>query len=163
MTIGEILIFLLLYRALNIEGWIQESYSFLKIVFLAPFASMPFFAQLDAYSRFQNYKKLKDQMYKYGFNLRILKPVLKSRCQRDAALVAAEELGQKEACMAYFHENGYRWYHLLPDFAFRSPQFLLAPVFWRTTFFVPYYASIYDFRLLHYQSEKKPVYAPERR
>lgn len=103
--------------------------------------SLPVFSQLDARSRFQNYKQIKDQIYIYGFKTRILKPVIKSRCQRDAALLSAAELGFKKECKNYFRSFGYRWYNLTPDFLFRKPQFLLTRYFWKTTFFTPTYTS----------------------
>ncbi len=107
--------------------------------------SLPVFSQLDARSRFQNYKQIKDQIYLYGFDTRILKPVLKSRCQRDAALVSATELGCKKECTDYFKSYGYRWYHLIPDFVFTHPQFLFSKYFWLTTFFVKGYQPKVDY------------------
>lgn len=103
--------------------------------------SLPIFSQLDARSRFQNYKQIKDQIYIYGFKTKILKPILKSRCQRDAAHLSATELGFKKECENYFQSFGYKWYHLTPDFLFRKPQFLLTRYFWKTTFFTPTYTS----------------------
>jgi len=99
----------------------------------------PVSAQFDARSRFQNYKKIKDQIYLFGFQKRIVKPILKSRCQRDAAMVAATELGYGRSCREFFRRKGYRWYHLLPDFIFTNPLFLLSKYFWLSTFFVPTY------------------------
>ena len=85
----------------------------------------------------------------HGFDLRILKPARKSRCQRDAIQVAAEELGYGIICKTYFRSFGYRWYHLLPEFVFQKPQFLLSKYFWRTTFFTPFYASKVNYRTLN--------------
>jgi hypothetical protein len=117
-----------------------------KIGILVFFASLPFFGQLDAHSRYQNYKQIKDQFYLYGFDRRILKPALKSRCQRDAAQVAAEELGYGVLCRMHFRSFGYRWYHLIPDFVFHKPLFLISKHFWRTTFFTPIYSPRIDYR-----------------
>jgi hypothetical protein len=96
-------------------------------------------SQLDARSRWQNYKRVKDYLYDFGYRERIFKPVLKSSCQRHAALIAAEELGYRERVEAFFRLQGYRWYHIPPDFVFSHPQFLLSRHFWRTTFFAPTY------------------------
>lgn len=148
MTIGEILLFIYLYNVLNIGQWLEGEYKLLKIAALVPFVLMPVYGQLDARSRFQNYKQIKDQFFSYGFNNRVLKTVLKSRCQRDAALAAAEELGYKEQCTKYFYDQGYRWYHLLPDFVFKKPQFLFTWYFWRSTFFLPRYKPKYNFRTI---------------
>jgi hypothetical protein len=96
-------------------------------------------SQLDARSRWQNYKQIKDYLYGFGYRERIFKPVLKSSCQRNAALIAAEELGYRARVEAFFRSQGYRWYHIPPDFVFSHPQFLFSRHFWRTTFFAPTY------------------------
>lgn len=120
----------------------------LKLYIAGYIISLPIFSQLDARSRYQNYKQIKDQFYIYGFKTRILKPVLKSRCQRDAALVSAKELGLYEKCNDLFRKHGYRWYHLLPDFVYRKPQFLLTKYFWATTFFASTYHAKIDYSLV---------------
>lgn len=112
------------------------------------FSSMPLFSQLDARSRFQNYKQIKDQIFIYGFDKRILNPVLKSRCQRDAALLSATELGYGEKCQRYYKIHGYRWFHILPDFLFSHPQFLFSKYFWLTTFFASTFKSKIDYSSL---------------
>jgi hypothetical protein len=117
----------------NILLWLLKYYA---IIFLA---SLPVFSQLDAWSRYQNYKQIKDQIFLYGYDERIFRPTLKSRCQRDAAWLSARELGFGERCKSYFYIKGYRWYHIFPDFLFRKPQFLFTLYFWKTTFFTPRY------------------------
>jgi hypothetical protein len=107
--------------------------------------SLLILSQLDARSRYQDYKQIKDQLFLYGFNPRILRPVLKSRCQRDAAYRAAEELGLAASCRHLYRMSGYRWYHILPDYTFRQPQFLLSKYFWLTTFFASVYYPRVDF------------------
>ena len=119
-----------------------------KLMFLSFLAALPLFSQLDARSRYQNYKQLKDQLFLYGFDRRIFKPVVKSRCQRDAALAAAEELGHGDTCRAYFRTCGYRWYHLAPDFLLEAPYVLLTGSFWRTTFFRPTYVPRVDYQMI---------------
>jgi hypothetical protein len=113
----------------------------IKIAGMLLLFCLPILAQLDARSRFQNYKQFGDQFCRYGFDRRILKPAVKSRCQRDAALFAAREAGFKDECTQYLRFLGYRWYHLLPEFLFRRPGLLFTPYFWRTTFFLPTYRS----------------------
>ena len=100
------------------------------------------FAELDARSRFQNYKQLKDQLYAYGYQERLLRCMLHSRCQRDAAYVACKELNFGDQVKDYFFNKGYRWYNIIPDFVFSHPQFLLTAAFWKTTFFVSTYRPI---------------------
>lgn len=111
----------------------------LKLYAIIFLLSLPVFSQLDARSRYQNYKQIKDQIFIYGFDTRILKPVLHSRCQRDAALISASELGFEKECTKYFRSMGCKWYHLFPDFLFTKPQFLMTQYFWKTTFFTPTY------------------------
>jgi hypothetical protein len=118
------------------DSWFLELCRIYGVIY---FASLPVFAQLDARSRYQNYKQVKDQFIMYGFDRRILKPIIKSRCQRDAAMLAAEDTGHKYLCQKIFREAGYRWYHLFPDFVFTHPQFLFTGHFWKSTFFCPYY------------------------
>jgi hypothetical protein len=163
MTAVEIILLVVLYNVLNLESWIDGPLRILKTMALVPFFSMPLFAQLDARSRYQNYKQLKDQLYRFGFRERIMKPVLKSRCQRDAAIAASDELGIGAQCKCYFRQSGYRWYHLLPDFFFRKPQFLLSWYFWKTTFFVREYRPMYDYRSLNTGAGDILNYAVEQR
>jgi hypothetical protein len=113
----------------------------LKYLSIQALICLPVFAQLDARSRYQNYKKIKDQLYVYGFDRRILRPSLKSRCLRNAALAAAKETGYHRQCRNYYRSAGYRWYHLLPDFVFQQPLFVFNRHFWVSTFFAPTYTA----------------------
>lgn len=123
------------YLIIGVTGW-AFWFMWLNIVmYSCQFA----LAELDAYSRFQNFKQLRDQMYFNGFKFRILKPMTKSRCQRDAALVACRQLGYEDDARKIYSEMGYKWYHVPPDFVFTHPFFFFSNYFWRTTFFVPYY------------------------
>ena len=115
---------------------------------LIVFGCMCILAELDGYSRFQNYKQLKDQIYLNGYQERLLKPLLKSSCHREAAVVACTELGIGELGKNFFLNRGYRWYHIIPDFVFQYPLFFFSNFFWRTTFFTPYYRSQVDFKEL---------------
>ncbi len=124
----------------------------LKFAGICFLVSLPIFTQLDAWSRYQYYKQLKDQLYIYGYKNRILRPALKSRCQRDAATAAAAELGLNDVCKQFFKSRGYRWYHVLPDFIVNQPQFLLSRCFWITTFFVSFYTPKIDFSVLSSES-----------
>jgi len=138
-------LFFLIPRVLGIEthgSLLIQGFKIYTFLFLL---SLPVFSQLDARSRYQNYKQIKDQIYKFGFDERILKPVLKSRCQRDAAWLSARELGYGNRCKLYFKSKGYYWIHLFPDFIFKQPQFLLTRYFWKTTFFTSTYNPKYDY------------------
>jgi len=92
------------------------------------------FALADGVSRHREYKRIKAMFLKYGFSERILKPLARSRCQRDAALHAARETGHHQAARSYFRDLGYRWYHILPDLVVRNPFAFASPTFLRTSF-----------------------------
>ncbi len=141
ITLGELIAGYFLINLLvnwQTAGWLDMAFKIYAILFVG---SLPVFAQLDARSRYQNYKQLRDQFILYGYDTRILKPVIKSRCQRDAAHLAAIDTGYGAECKLHFRKAGYRWYHLFPDFVFTHPQFLLTGFFWKTTFFCPTYRS----------------------
>ena len=106
-------------------------------------ATIPIFAELDALSRFQNYKLMKDLIYRYGFRLRFIKTFRYTKCQREAALFAARDLGYKSQILEYFKACGYKWYHVLPDFIWSHPKYLLTKSFWSNTFFAKTYHPKY--------------------
>lgn len=118
------------------DSWPQIVCKGVLLVFLA---SLPVLSQLDARCRYQNYKRVRDQFRRHGFDPRILRPLMKSRCQRDAAGLAARKSGHGKACRAFFRSCGYRWYHVLPDFLFTRPGFLISRHFWKSTFFLKAY------------------------
>ena len=60
--------------------------------------------------------------------------VRSSRCQRDAAIMAASEAGFRDKVCSFYRAMGYRWYHILPDRVVADPMYLLHPNFLRTTF-----------------------------
>lgn len=93
-----------------------------------------FFAMADGVSRHREYRRIRSMFLKYGFSERILKPLARSRCQRDAALHAARETGHLDQARAYFRSLGYRWYHILPDLVVRNPFAFASPSFLRTSF-----------------------------
>src|SRR6476661_5769662 len=130
ITLIELFVSFVLFYFLDIPSWFVNDPTPMKIVVLSPLAVLPLMAQLDVRSRYQNYKLIKDYLYIYGFKTRILRPFLKSSCQRDAAKVAADELGMLSQCQQYFKSNGCRWYHLVPDIVLKKPSVLLTRNFW---------------------------------
>lgn len=92
------------------------------------------FAVADGISRHREYKRIKAMFHKFGYKERILEPLARSRCQRDAALFAADETGYGPRARAYFAQLGYRWYHILPDTVMRNPLVFLRPSFLRSSF-----------------------------
>jgi len=96
--------------------------------------------------RYQDYKLVKDSLYIYGFQKRILKPFVKSRCQSDAAKTAASELGMSNQYREYSKSIGYKWYHLFPDVIFKNPAILFTKNFWSSTLFAKTYHAKIDFK-----------------
>lgn len=108
-------------------------------------AGLALFALLDARSRFQDYKRAKDLFYENGFKPRIAKLYTHSKCQRDAIRVAAKDLGLLKQLDHFYFNQGYRWYHIFPDFLSKRPWLLLSKRYWQKTLFEPRYASNYFF------------------
>ena len=102
--------------------------------------SIPFFAEFDAHGRYQNYKQIKDALHEMGYDNRLIKPFIYSKCQRDAVIVAGDDLGHGEEVRSYFKEQGYRWYHILPDAFVRNPLVLFSGIFWKKILFTKHYA-----------------------
>ena len=88
----------------------------------------------DGFCRYREYQRLKGALRRRGFHPRLLGPVSTSRCQRDAALAAARELGHLPRARAHFRALGYRWWHLLPDGTVDNPLRFFDPAFLKATF-----------------------------
>lgn len=106
---------------------------------------VPVFAELDALSRFQNYKKAKDLFHENGVKPRGLKLFIHSRCQRVAIRVAARDLGLHNELARHVRGLGYRWYHILPDFICSNPGILFSRRYWQRTLFEKKYQSRHFF------------------
>lgn len=105
--------------------------------------TLPFFAELDARSRYQNYKAVKDALHRHDFQTRIVDLFIISRCQRDAIKIAAQDLGYERELQTYYYKQGYRWYYILPDFLFHTPSMLFTRFYWKKTLFVKNFQSRY--------------------
>ncbi len=145
MTLIELITLASLSIFYDPSQWLNEGNLLFKSLILIVFISLPIFAQLDARSRFQNYKLVKDYLWQYGFEPRIIKLFIRSRCQRDAVLTAASELGMQTQCKTFFKNQGYKWYHLFPDKIFSKPGFLFTKHFWSQTLFAKTYYSKTNF------------------
>lgn len=133
------LFFVFAYRIYSGEKGILTWNALLTLFFF----SLSITTQLDAYSRYQNYKMVKDLFHKNGFRRLIIKPFSKSQCQRDAVKEAAQQLQIYSPVKKYFHELGYRWYHIIPSVLIENPLLIFTRNYWITTFFVPNYKSKY--------------------
>lgn len=131
-------------RSLELLG--QGQLPFFDGILAGFFASNVVLSLLDGRSRYQNFKRLKDQVFLYGTQTKYLKTFAVSRCQREAALVVGKELGIKEKLKAKFRASGYRWYHFVPDFFYSKTLFFADRRFWRHTFFAPHYAARIDYK-----------------
>ena len=100
-------------------------------------------ALLDARSRFQDYKRAKDLFFENGFKSRIAKIYIHSKCQRDAARVAAKDLGLLEQLDFFYQSQGYHWYHIFPDFISQKPWIVFSRRYWRKILFESHYNSIH--------------------
>lgn len=68
----------------------------------------------EAVYNYKSYKKAKKLFTKHGWDNRIVKPLTRFWCQRNAVSVAAIEAGYKQQVSQYFNNEGYKWYDLLP-------------------------------------------------
>lgn len=105
-----------------------------------------FLVIMDGWSRFQDYKKAKDLFYMYGFRGRLAERFIGSKCQRNAALQAARELGMEQEVRDYYRDRGVLWFHYVPYFMVRDPFFLIRKAFWKRTFMEKHYTPKFDFQ-----------------
>lgn len=100
----------------------------------------------DGWSRFQNYKRAKDQLYMFGLNKRITDMYIGSKCQRMAVETAAEELGIIDEVKDYYKKKGVKWFHYVPYFMVSDPFFLFKRKFWSRTFVEKKYEPRFDYK-----------------
>jgi hypothetical protein len=136
-------IFLFFIGISKIFGWFENPHNFLYLIvyFLIMIQgfTLPFFAELDALGRYQNYKQAKEKLFTLGYDERLIKPFMYSKCQRDAVIIAAEDLNCKSEVKKYYYRNGYRWYHVFPDAFVKTPLVLFKKIFWTKILFVKHY------------------------
>ena len=137
-------------RAYQRSEWLSFTWWFGCFLFAG---SHIFLVFADGWSRYQDYKRVKDYLYLHGFDRRIVATHMRSMCQRTATITAAEELGMKEETTSYFYHRGYRWYHFVPDFMIRDPLFFFRKKFWSRTFLERKYTPRVDFHAI--ASEQK--------
>jgi hypothetical protein len=138
--LSSLVFFILAFNQVKFENYEFISiYSFLSLFFF----SLCITTELDAYSRYQNYKMVKDLYYEHGFRELITKPFSKSSCQRDAATEAARQLNIEDKVENYFYKLGFRWYHIVPSMLIENPLLFFTKMYWLSTFFVPRYQSKY--------------------
>lgn len=104
-----------------------------------------FLVLMDGWSRFQNYKRVKDHLFQHGFTHKIARHYIGSKCQRMAVIAAAKELGMEEKAKNYYRKMGIRWYNFVPQFMLRDPLFPFKKYFWSRTFMEKYYEPKFDY------------------
>lgn len=156
LRVGKLLYYSLILFILEAwVYWIQLEKAYAKgidvvtvfwfVFFLFSFSHI-YLVIMDGWSRFQNYKRAKDQFFIHGFEPRIVIRYMGSKCQRSAAIVAADELGMKSQVTDYYQKQGVKWFHYVPYFMVLEPLFLFKKVFWSRTFLEKYYAPKFDYR-----------------
>lgn len=124
----------LAWNAWRLLGENHEYEATALILWALGWLTVALFACADGIARHREYQRIKAMLQRHGYNERIMQPVSRSRCQRDAAMLAAREVGHCRQTAAYFRALGYRWYHILPDMVRRNPFAFLSPRFLRTSF-----------------------------
>ncbi len=136
-------VFLLYFGITEIIEWLANPNGYFVLIGYMLIAleglTLPFIAEMDALGRYQNYKQIKDRLFTFGYDDRLLKPFMYSKCQRDAVIIAASDLNYKSQAKSYFYNNGYRWYHVFPDVFFKNPLVLFKKDFWTKILFANTY------------------------
>jgi hypothetical protein len=150
---GALLLFILeswvygvqLRQAINLEAtvWIV----FWAWSFLFSFIHI-YLVIMDGWSRYQNYKRAKDQLFIHGFSEKIALFYIGSKCQRMAVKTAAEELGVSDQLQQYYRDFGVKWHHYIPYFMINEPFFLFKKIFWSRTFLERFYEPKFDYRAM---------------
>ncbi|EAQ50440.1 MULTISPECIES: hypothetical protein [Leeuwenhoekiella] len=105
-----------------------------------------FLVTMDVWSRFQNYKRIKDHLFQHGFTPKIAEHYKGSKCQRMALYAAAKELGMETEIKQHYAQAGIKWYHFIPQFMIQDPLFPFKKYFWSRTFLEKYYEPKFEFR-----------------
>ncbi len=107
-----------------------------------------FLVIMDSWSRYQNYKRIKDQFFLHGFSPHLAQHFIGSKCQRRAVCIAGRELGIEAEVKNFYRSKGVKSYHFIPYPLLRNPLFLFHPRFWSRTFLEKYYESKFDLKSL---------------
>ncbi|MEG6550811.1 hypothetical protein V6C53_11285 [Desulfocurvibacter africanus] len=89
---------------------------------------------LDGRGRYSEYRRVLKLLRRYGFKRKIFHSMSRSRCQRDAALLAARQTGHLHSAKDFYRACGYRWFHLLPDDLVEEPRRYLSVGYLKGTF-----------------------------
>ncbi|SHJ17601.1 hypothetical protein SAMN04488096_109144 [Mesonia phycicola] len=117
-----------------------------------------FLVLMDSWSRFQNYKRIKDQLYYYGFQPKVANNYLVSKCQRHALKIACKELRYQKEHKRFLKLRSVKWYHFIPYFMIEDPLFIMKSHFWNRTFLEKYYAP--KFNYIHIYKKRAALHNP---
>lgn len=124
----------LAWLALRLPGWGYETAAWPAWGGAGVMLISAALCQADAWSRWQDYCRVKGLFQRHGWRSLFVTPFCRSRCQRDAVLLAARETGFGEQTRAWYRSQGYRWYHLAPDRVVDDPRALINMGFLKATF-----------------------------
>ncbi|MDT0293988.1 hypothetical protein ACFQ3R_06610 [Mesonia ostreae] len=151
LSLGLFVLESFIYGRFLIHSYQKESsfwIFFWMVCFIFSFVHI-FLVLMDGWSRFQNYKRVKDQFYMYGFITKTANHYKGSKCQRNAILVASKELGLEREAISFYKRQGIKWYYFIPQFMVKDPLFMLKNSFWSRTFMEKKYTAKIDFSKIH--------------
>lgn len=90
------------------QGYHYPTISF-EVFTLASLATAGFNEAL-AYDKYLEYKKVRGELERRGWDERIINPKSHSWCQRNAARAAAIDTGYKDEVDSYYAREGHKWY-----------------------------------------------------
>ncbi len=124
----------LVWLGWRLPGWDYELAAWLAWCGAGAMLISAALCQADAWARWQDYRRVRTLLLRHGWRPLFLTPLCRSRCQRDAVLLAARETGFGEKTHAWFRAKGYRWYHLAPDRVVADPKLIVDTSFLKATF-----------------------------
>lgn len=89
---------------------------------------------MDARSRYQNYKRVKDPFFIHGFSPHPAQHLIGSSCQRRAVTIAARKLGIEKEVKDFYCSKDVQSYHFRPHLLLKNPLFVFHPYLWTQTF-----------------------------
>jgi len=124
----------LAWLAWRLIGWGREAAAWAAWCGAGAMLISAVLCQADALARWQDYRRVRTLFKRHGWRPLFLRPLCRSRCQRDAVLLAARQAGFGSRTQAWFQAKGYRWYHLAPDRVKADPRLLVNASFLKATF-----------------------------
>jgi len=86
---------------------------------------------LDAKSRYKDFKKIKHFFEQYGVREGYMRNLLGNPCLRGCLIHAGNVTGNGTKVRKFIKENGYTFFHILPDYLIQNPLFFVQKGFWK--------------------------------